>query len=144
VLRLADNAGFAAGANRALAAARGRFVLLLDSDARPLPGAIARCLAHLEAHPDVGVVSPLLLRGRAPARHRAPLPGARERARLARSPRLARAAALSLLALASGRAPSPKRAAIGESTTTNAAVGPDTWKREPPSSEIAPPATIAV
>jgi GT2 family glycosyltransferase len=76
VLRLPRNLGFAAGANRGLAAARGRFALLLNSDARLLPGALERCLAHLEAHPDVGVVGPLLLRAdgrpRASA-HRFPL-----------------------------------------------------------------------
>ena len=62
VLRLARNEGFAAGANRALAAARGRHVLLLNSDAELLPGALARCVAHLDAHPDVGAASPLLVR----------------------------------------------------------------------------------
>jgi GT2 family glycosyltransferase len=75
VLRLARNEGFAAGANRGLAAARGRLALLLNSDARLLPGAIARCVAYLDAHPDVGVVSPALVRedGRARATaHRFP------------------------------------------------------------------------
>ena len=75
VLQLGRNEGFAAGANRGLAAARGRHVLLLNSDARLLPGALARCVAYLDAHPDVGAVSPLLLRedGRARATaHRFP------------------------------------------------------------------------
>ena len=76
VVRLARNLGFAAGANRGLAVARGRFALLLNSDARLLPGALGRCVAHLEAHPDVGVVGPMLLRAdgrpRASA-HRFPL-----------------------------------------------------------------------
>ncbi len=38
----------------------------------------------------------------------------------------------------------PYRAETGASSTTNAAVGPDTCVREPPSSGIRPPATIAV
>ncbi len=76
VVRLARNVGFAAGANRGLAVAQGRFALLLNSDARLLPGALERCLAHLEAHPDVGAVGPMLLRpdGRPRASvHRFPL-----------------------------------------------------------------------
>jgi hypothetical protein len=38
----------------------------------------------------------------------------------------------------------PKRVWIGASTTMNAAVGPVTWVREPPSSATTVPATIAV
>jgi len=38
----------------------------------------------------------------------------------------------------------PKRAWIGASTTTKAAVGPVTWVREPPRSATIAPATIAV
>ena len=40
--------------------------------------------------------------------------------------------------------PTPNRCTTGTSTTTNAAVGPDTWTREPPSAAITAPATIAV
>ena len=36
------------------------------------------------------------------------------------------------------------QAKIGDRITTKAAVGPDTWKREPPRSGTRPPATIAV
>jgi hypothetical protein len=76
VLRLPRNLGFAAGANRGLARARGRHALLLNSDAFLLPGALERCVGYLDAHPDVGVVGPLLLRpdGRPRASaHRFPL-----------------------------------------------------------------------
>jgi GT2 family glycosyltransferase len=76
LLCLPRNLGFAAGANRGLAAARGRFALLLNSDAFLLPGALERAVAYLDAHPDVGVVGPSLLRpdGRARASaHRFPL-----------------------------------------------------------------------
>lgn len=76
VVRLPRNLGFAAGANRGLARARGRFALLLNTDARLLPGALERCVALLDAHPDIGLVGPLLLRAdgrpRASA-HRFPL-----------------------------------------------------------------------
>ena len=58
---LPRNLGFATGANRGLAAARGRHALLLNSDARLTPGVLARCVHHLDAHPAVGVVGPQLL-----------------------------------------------------------------------------------
>ncbi len=56
------NLGFAAGANRGLQCARGRHVLLLNSDALPLPGALETCVAYLDAHPEVALVGPRLLR----------------------------------------------------------------------------------
>jgi hypothetical protein len=48
------------------------------------------------------------------------------------------------ISVASASPPMPKRCEIGDRITTKAAVGPDTWNREPPSSGIRPPATIAV
>ncbi len=75
---LPRNLGFAAGANRGLAAARGRHALLLNSDAGLVPGAIERAVAYLDAHPDVGVVGPRLLR-----------PDGRPRSNAHRYPRLA-------------------------------------------------------
>jgi hypothetical protein len=48
------------------------------------------------------------------------------------------------IALASARPCRPKRAETGVRITTNAAVGPETWTREPPSSAAKAPATIAV
>jgi GT2 family glycosyltransferase len=78
LLALPHNLGFAAGANRGLAAARGRHALLLNSDAWLLPGSIARAVAYLDAHPDVGVVGPCLLR-----------PDGRRRANAHRYPRVA-------------------------------------------------------
>jgi hypothetical protein len=78
LVALARNLGFAAGANRGLAAARGRFALLLNSDAWLLPGALERAVAYLDAHPDVAVVGPRLLR-----------PDGRPRSSAHRFPRLA-------------------------------------------------------
>ena len=40
--------------------------------------------------------------------------------------------------------PMPNSAEIGARSTTKAAVGPETWKREPPRTAMAPPATMAV
>jgi hypothetical protein len=48
------------------------------------------------------------------------------------------------IALASSNPPMPKREAIGARITTNAAVGPDTWTREPPSRAMIRPPTMAV
>ena len=62
VLALPHNRGFAGGANAGLRAARGRHVLLLNSDARPLAGALERGVAHLDENDDVGLVGPTLLR----------------------------------------------------------------------------------
>lgn len=48
------NRGLAGARNTGIAAARGRFVALLDSDDIWLPGKLARAVAHLEADPGVG------------------------------------------------------------------------------------------
>ena len=56
-----DNAGFGAANNQAMSGACGDFFLLLNSDAFPQPGAIPALLAHLRAHPEVGLVGPRLL-----------------------------------------------------------------------------------
>jgi len=56
-----DNRGFAAANNQALALARGRHVLLLNSDTEVAPDAIATLVAFMDAHPRAGAVGPLLL-----------------------------------------------------------------------------------
>ena len=64
-----------------------------------------------------------------------------------RRPRRARPIAVSstpAISVASIRPPGPKRSTTGSRITTNAAVGPDTCTREPPSAPITAPATIAV
>lgn len=50
------NAGLAAARNRGIRAARGRYLLPLDSDNRLAPGSIAAALRVLDAEPQVGVV----------------------------------------------------------------------------------------
>ncbi len=62
VIARASNGGFARGANAGLRAARGRHLLLLNSDARLLSGAAETCVALLDASPDVAIVGPSLLR----------------------------------------------------------------------------------
>jgi GT2 family glycosyltransferase len=49
------NLGFAAGNNLAAQHASGRYLLLLNPDAIPAPGALAQGIALMDAHPDVGL-----------------------------------------------------------------------------------------
>jgi len=60
VLALESNLGFGAAMNRAAVAARGDRLLLLNSDAWPLPGAVERLDAALDADPRRALVAPLL------------------------------------------------------------------------------------
>jgi hypothetical protein len=48
------------------------------------------------------------------------------------------------ISVARSKPPKPKRRAIGERMTTKAAVGPETWTRDPPRRAMSAPATIAV
>ena len=56
VHRLGRNTGFGYAINRTVDRANGDFLLLLNPDARPEPGAIDALLAHLLAHPSDGIV----------------------------------------------------------------------------------------
>ncbi|MEO5819258.1 MAG: glycosyltransferase family 2 protein [Vicinamibacteraceae bacterium] len=57
VIALDRNLGFAGGVNAARAAARTPRLLLLNPDAAPTPGAIARLADALDQAPDIGAVS---------------------------------------------------------------------------------------
>ncbi|OQY20272.1 MAG: hypothetical protein B6I35_10690 [Anaerolineaceae bacterium 4572_32.2] len=57
----ADNPGFTGGNNQGIAASRGRYILLLNPDTEVLDDALARMVAYMDAHPDVGVLGPMLL-----------------------------------------------------------------------------------
>lgn len=56
-----DNRGFPAANNQGLAVARGRYVLLLNPDTEVVGNALETMVAFADAHPDVGVVGPMLL-----------------------------------------------------------------------------------
>ena len=61
LVRNTENRGFAAANNQALTRARGRYVLLLNSDAHVRPGAINAMVTFLDTHPRIGVVGGQLL-----------------------------------------------------------------------------------
>ena len=61
LIRSPKNLGFAGGNNLALTHARGRFLLLLNSDTRVPTGALGHLLDHLEQHPQVGAAGPRLV-----------------------------------------------------------------------------------
>lgn len=56
-----ENVGFPKGNNVGLAAANGRYLLLLNPDTEVRAGALATMVNYLETHPQVGVVGPQLL-----------------------------------------------------------------------------------
>ena len=58
VLARTDNAGFAGANNEGLAASRGRWALLLNSDAEMRPGALEALVRFADARPRAGAVGP--------------------------------------------------------------------------------------
>jgi len=61
VIETGGNVGFGRANNLALRDVQGRYFCLLNSDAEALPGALAKTLAYLDAHPDVGLAGGQLL-----------------------------------------------------------------------------------
>lgn len=55
------NLGFARGNEVALPQTSGKYLMLLNPDTLVMPGAFQRMVDHLEAHPEVGAVGPMLL-----------------------------------------------------------------------------------
>jgi GT2 family glycosyltransferase len=55
------NLGFARGNNLGLAAARGPYLLLLNSDTIVQPGALGALVRFIDAHPEAGACGPMLL-----------------------------------------------------------------------------------
>ncbi len=56
-----QNLGYAGGNNVGAAAAKGQYLFLLNPDTELKPGALARMLAYMETHPQVGALGPQLL-----------------------------------------------------------------------------------
>ncbi|MCE5229786.1 glycosyltransferase family 2 protein [bacterium] len=64
IIRNAANLGFARANNQGIAAARGRYLALINSDVIVLPGCIAEMIRELEDHADIGLISPRILDSR--------------------------------------------------------------------------------
>jgi GT2 family glycosyltransferase len=60
-IRSEKNLGFARACNLAAKSARGEFLLLLNSDARPPPDALEKCAVWMRANPDCAVAGAQLL-----------------------------------------------------------------------------------
>ena len=60
-LRNRENRGFAAAVNQASAMASGDFLLLLNSDARLLPGQMEKLVSFMKDQPAVGIIGPQLV-----------------------------------------------------------------------------------
>jgi len=58
VLENRENVGFGRACNQVYRATQSDYLLLLNPDARLLPGALAAMRAHLDAHPEVAAVGP--------------------------------------------------------------------------------------
>jgi hypothetical protein len=61
VIRNEENLGFTRANNRGVAAARGEYLLFLNSDTTLFPDTLARLVAFADAHADAGAVGPLVL-----------------------------------------------------------------------------------
>jgi GT2 family glycosyltransferase/tetratricopeptide (TPR) repeat protein len=59
LIRNETNLGFAAGNNQGIAAARGRYILLLNNDTLVTDGWLEQMIACVKAHPDSGIIGPL-------------------------------------------------------------------------------------
>ncbi|GIV83542.1 MAG: glycosyl transferase [Candidatus Roseilinea sp.] len=57
----ASNLGFSRGNNVGLRTARGRYMMLLNSDTEIQPDALQTLIAFMDAHPDAGACGPMLL-----------------------------------------------------------------------------------
>lgn len=66
IMQLPENYGFAEGYNRAIAATRYPYTVLLNSDVAPDPGWLNPLLEYMEAHPDVAACQPKILSYRDP------------------------------------------------------------------------------
>ncbi|HEX2190385.1 MAG TPA: glycosyltransferase family 2 protein [Longimicrobiaceae bacterium] len=56
----AENTGYAFPNNQGIAASRGRYVLLLNSDTEVRPSALGRMVEFMDSHPEAGACGPLL------------------------------------------------------------------------------------
>lgn len=55
------NLGFAGGNNLGLNHATGEYILMINNDTELIPGFIKQLIAEMAAHPEIGILSPLIL-----------------------------------------------------------------------------------
>jgi GT2 family glycosyltransferase len=60
IIESQNNAGFAAGVNRAIDHSAGRFVLLLNPDCELSPRCVTELVRYLDSHPEAAAAAPLL------------------------------------------------------------------------------------
>jgi GT2 family glycosyltransferase len=63
LIRASGNLGFAKGNNVGVAAAKGRYLALVNSDVKVLPNCLTRLIEYCEAHPEVGMAGPHVIGG---------------------------------------------------------------------------------
>src|SRR5262245_998381 len=61
VIANAENVGYGRAANQGIRATRGEFVLVMNPDCDPEPGAVRTLIDYLRAHPRVAIAGPTLL-----------------------------------------------------------------------------------
>lgn len=61
VIRNAENVGFSAGCNAGIRMASGQWAMLLNPDAKLLPGAVQAMIEFAAAHPEAAVIGPKLI-----------------------------------------------------------------------------------
>lgn len=106
-----DNAGFARANNQAIRRASGRYVLLLNSDTKVLPGALSALVAFMDARPEAGAAGCRLLNA----------DGSKQRSAWMTYPTLGSIAAGAFWL---GRLPLLKKRFLREEQTLNAATEP--------------------
>lgn len=61
ILRNSANLGFARAVNQGIAASKGRYLCLLNNDARLSPDTLSMLTSYMDAHPEVGMAAPQLM-----------------------------------------------------------------------------------
>lgn len=61
LIRCKKNKGFAVGNNLGLKQARGKYLMMLNSDTKLEPKCLDKLLAYMDKHPEVGIVTPKLV-----------------------------------------------------------------------------------
>lgn len=61
LIRSEENLGFAKGNNLGMSVSTGRFLCLINSDVKLLPGCVSGLVDYLEGNPEVGMIAPRIL-----------------------------------------------------------------------------------